>query len=103
MTPSSWSAAPRAWPSFGAEAMQTSQADEARRRGAAMRRSGRGDEVTVDEEASLRRYGLRPDRTELDALRELLAEPTEPLHYRQGDVGTAVLALCCAQYCNARV
>ncbi len=35
---------------------QTSQADEARRRGAAMRRSGRGDEVTVDEEASLRRY-----------------------------------------------
>jgi len=55
----------------------------------------------VDEDESLRRYGLRPAGTDLDAIRRLLAEQTELEHHRQGDADTALMKLCCVQLFNA--
>ena len=55
----------------------------------------------MDEDESLRRYGLRPAETDLDAIRQLLAEQTELEHHRQGDADTALMKLCCVQLFNA--
>jgi hypothetical protein len=57
----------------------------------------------VDEDEGLRRYGLRPVGSDLDAIRQLLAEQTEQEHHRQGDADTALMKLCCVQLFNAGV
>ena len=61
------------------------------------------DHSRVDEDESLQRYGLRPAGTDLDAIRQLLAEQTELEHHRQGDADTELMKLCCVQLFNAGV
>lgn len=55
----------------------------------------------MDEDESLRRYGLHPADTDLDEVRELLAERTRLERRAQGDGDTEVMRLCCVQLFNA--
>jgi hypothetical protein len=51
----------------------------------------------VDEDESLRRYGLRPSAADLPRIRELLAARTELERRKQGDGDTELMKLCCVQ------
>jgi hypothetical protein len=55
----------------------------------------------VDEEMSLRRYGLRPSEGELDEIRQLLRAQTLLEREAQGDGDTELMRLCCVQLFNA--
>jgi hypothetical protein len=57
----------------------------------------------LDEDESLRRYGLRPGGADLDAVRGLLAEQTELERRCPGDADTELMKLCCVQLFNAGV
>lgn len=66
-------------------------------------RSSRLDEqgVFVDEDESLRRYGLRPSAEDLEQVRDLLRIHTALERRRQGDGDTELMRLCCVQLFNA--
>ncbi|GAA4618126.1 hypothetical protein GCM10023195_81260 [Actinoallomurus liliacearum] len=55
----------------------------------------------MDEDESLRRYGLRPSAGDLERIRELLETRTEMERRRQGDGDTELLKLSCVQLFNA--
>ncbi|MFB6889021.1 hypothetical protein ACFCX4_06860, partial [Kitasatospora sp. NPDC056327] len=55
----------------------------------------------MDEETSLRRYGLRPAAADLDAIRALLGEHTARERHTQGGGDTGLLRLCCVQLFNS--
>ncbi|MGW9206045.1 hypothetical protein ACWGR4_03515 [Embleya sp. NPDC055664] len=55
----------------------------------------------MDEEESLRRFGLRPGRAHLDEIRELLGEHTERERRAQGEGDTELMKLCCVQLFNS--
>ncbi|MEV5750938.1 hypothetical protein AB0L00_24205 [Actinoallomurus sp. NPDC052308] len=55
----------------------------------------------MDEDESLRRYGLRPSAGDLERIRELLETRTAMERRRQGDGDTALLKLSCVQLFNA--
>jgi hypothetical protein len=59
--------------------------------------------VFVDEETSLRRYGLRPSAGELDEVRQILSAETLLECRQQGDGDTELMKLCCVQLFNAGV
>ncbi|MFD3503520.1 hypothetical protein [Streptomyces sp. NPDC058678] len=55
----------------------------------------------MDDEESLRRYGLRPVGPDLDEIRALLREHTERERRAQGEGDTELLKLCCVQLFNS--
>ncbi|MFE9423616.1 hypothetical protein ACFYNO_11720 [Kitasatospora sp. NPDC006697] len=55
----------------------------------------------MDEEESLRRYGLRPRRARLGEVRALLREQTERERRAQGEGDTELMKLCCVQLFNS--
>ncbi|MFJ8232829.1 hypothetical protein ACIQ9E_23250 [Streptomyces sp. NPDC094448] len=55
----------------------------------------------MDEEESLRRFGLRPARAHLDGIRGLLGEHTERERRAQGGGDTELMRLCCVQLFNS--
>jgi hypothetical protein len=55
----------------------------------------------VNEDESLRRYGLRPASSDLDQIRELLQARAARESQRQGDGDTELMKLCCVQLFNA--
>lgn len=55
----------------------------------------------MDEDESLRRYGLRPSGRELDAVRALLDVEAGKERRAQGDGDTELMKLCCVQLFNA--
>jgi hypothetical protein len=57
----------------------------------------------VDEEMSLRRYGLRPSEGQLDDVRQVLRDQTVLERRRQGDGDTELMKLCCVQLFNAGI
>jgi hypothetical protein len=54
----------------------------------------------MDEDESLRRYGLHPAAEDLDAIRTLLSEHTGRERRAQGDGDTELMKLCCVQLFN---
>lgn len=54
----------------------------------------------MDDEESLRRYGLRPAIADLDDVRALLSEHTERERRTQGEGDTELMKLCCVQLFN---
>ncbi|WP_441248741.1 hypothetical protein [Kitasatospora sp. McL0602] len=68
-----------------------------------MRDSGQWDTkgTAMDEDESLRRYGLRPTGTSLGEVRELLTAQTRLERRAQGDGDTALMKLCCVQLFHA--
>jgi hypothetical protein len=54
----------------------------------------------VNEEVSLRRYGLRPSEGDLDEIRQVLQTQTAFERHRQGDGDTELMKLCCVQLFN---
>jgi hypothetical protein len=61
--------------------------------------SGKGGPVNEDE--SLRRYGLRPSAADLEQVRELLEAHAALERQRQGDGDTELMKLCCVQLFTA--
>jgi hypothetical protein len=59
--------------------------------------------VFVDEEMSLRRYGLWPSKGELDEIRQTLRAQTLLERAQQGDGDTELMKLCCVQLFNAGI
>ncbi|MER5466244.1 hypothetical protein ABT010_37495 [Streptomyces sp. NPDC002668] len=59
--------------------------------------------MALDEDESLRRYGLRPAGVNLDEVRGLLAAQTLLERRPQGDGDTELMKLCCVQLFNAAV
>lgn len=57
----------------------------------------------MDEDESLRRYGLRPTGADLGDVRELLRVQTERERRSQGVGDTELMKLCCVQLFNAGV
>ncbi|MFC8349877.1 hypothetical protein [Streptomyces sp. NPDC057280] len=57
----------------------------------------------MDEDESLRRYGLHPVGTDLHEVRELLRGQTERERRCQGAGDTELMKLCCVQLFNAGV
>ena len=57
----------------------------------------------MDEDESLRLYGLHPVGTDLDEVRELLRGQTERERRSQGAGDTELMKLCCVQLFNAGV
>ncbi|MFM9596387.1 hypothetical protein ACKI1J_16905 [Streptomyces scabiei] len=55
----------------------------------------------MDEDESLRRYGLHPVGAHLDEVRDLLAVQTRLEKRAQGDGDTELMKLCCVQLYNA--
>ncbi|MFK0172866.1 hypothetical protein ACIQU5_29120 [Streptomyces sp. NPDC090306] len=55
----------------------------------------------VDEERSLRRYGLHPATADLDEIRRLLLAQAGLERRAQGDGDTELMRLCCVQLFNA--
>ncbi|MFF2656845.1 hypothetical protein ACFVUH_05720 [Kitasatospora sp. NPDC058032] len=55
----------------------------------------------MDDEESLRRFGLRPARAHLDEIRELLGEHTARERRAQGEGDTELMKLCCVQLFNS--
>jgi len=55
----------------------------------------------MDEEESLRRYGLHPSGADLDEVRRLLSEHTRLERRAQGEGDTELMKLCCVQLFNA--
>jgi hypothetical protein len=55
----------------------------------------------MDEDESLRRYGLRPSGRELDAVRALLEAEAAKERRAQGEGDTELMKLCCVQLLNA--
>ncbi|MGW1278823.1 hypothetical protein ACWD4V_17960 [Streptomyces tsukubensis] len=55
----------------------------------------------MDDEESLRRFGLRPARAHLDEIRGLLGEHTERERRAQGGGDTELMKLCCVQLFNS--
>ena len=55
----------------------------------------------MNEDESLRRYGLHPVGSDLDQVRELLAAQAAYEWQRQGDGDTELMKLCCVQLFNA--
>ncbi|MFE7562526.1 hypothetical protein [Kitasatospora sp. NPDC057500] len=55
----------------------------------------------MDDEESLRRFGLRPTGAHLDEIRELLGEHTERERRAQGEGDTELMKLCCVQLFNS--
>ena len=55
----------------------------------------------MNEDDSLRRYGLHPVGSDLDQVRELLAAQAAYERQRQGDGDTQLMKLCCVQLFNA--
>ncbi|MER7770950.1 hypothetical protein [Kitasatospora sp. NPDC096140] len=55
----------------------------------------------MDEDAGLRRFGLRPDRTHLGEIRALLGEHTAREKHAQGEGDTELMKLCCVQLFNS--
>ncbi|MEU9731853.1 hypothetical protein [Streptomyces sp. NPDC048002] len=55
----------------------------------------------MDEQESLRRYGLRPVGTDLDEIRALLREHTARERRVQGAGDTELMRLCCFQLFNS--
>jgi hypothetical protein len=55
----------------------------------------------MDEDESLRRYGLRPSGRELAAVRALLEVEDGKERRAQGDGDTELMKLCCVQLFNA--
>ncbi|CAM5608086.1 hypothetical protein [Streptomyces aurantiogriseus] len=55
----------------------------------------------MDEQESLRRYGLRPVGADLDEIRALLREHTARERRAQGDGDTVLMKLCCVQLFNS--
>lgn len=55
----------------------------------------------MDEEESLRRYGLHPVGVDLDEIRALLREHTERERRVQGKGDTELMKLCCVQLFNS--
>ncbi|MEU2784191.1 hypothetical protein [Streptomyces sp. NPDC007110] len=55
----------------------------------------------MDEEACLRRYGLRPAGTDLDEVRALLGEHAARERRAQGEGDTILMRLCCVQLFNS--
>jgi hypothetical protein len=54
----------------------------------------------VDEDESLRRYGLRPPATDLEQIRDILHAQTALERRSQGDGDTELMKLCCVQLFN---
>jgi hypothetical protein len=54
----------------------------------------------MNEDESLRRYGLRPAESDLDQIREMLEIQTVLEHRNQGDGDTELMKLCCVQLFN---
>jgi hypothetical protein len=54
----------------------------------------------VNEDESLRRYGLSPAAGDLDEVREILAVQTTRERRHQGDGDTELMKLCCVQLFN---
>ncbi|QKW23800.1 hypothetical protein HUT16_36060 [Kitasatospora sp. NA04385] len=54
----------------------------------------------MDEEESLRRFGLHPTGARLDEVRRLLGERTERERRAQGEGDTELMRLCCVQLFN---
>jgi hypothetical protein len=57
----------------------------------------------VNEDMSLRRYGLRPPERDLDEIRQILRTQTMLERQHQGDGDTELMKLCCVQLFNAGV
>ncbi|WP_189837344.1 hypothetical protein [Streptomyces umbrinus] len=57
----------------------------------------------MDEDESLRRYGLHPAGANLDEVRELLAARTQLEKRAQGDGDTELMKLCCVQLFNVGI
>ena len=55
----------------------------------------------MDDEESLRRYGLRPAGADLDEIRALLREQTERERRAQGEGDTELMKQCCVQLFNS--
>ncbi|GAA1402150.1 hypothetical protein GCM10009639_45330 [Kitasatospora putterlickiae] len=55
----------------------------------------------MDDEESLRRFGLRPAGAGLDEIRELLREHAERERHAQGRGDTELMKLCCVQLFNS--
>ncbi|MFE2628341.1 hypothetical protein ACFYZU_27755 [Streptomyces sp. NPDC001651] len=55
----------------------------------------------MDEEACLRRYGLRPAGADLDEVRALLGEHAARERRAQGEGDTILMRLCCVQLFNS--
>jgi hypothetical protein len=55
----------------------------------------------MDEEESLRRFGVHPAAEDLDAIRTLLVEHTERERRAQGEGDTELMKLCCVQLFNS--
>lgn len=55
----------------------------------------------MDEDESLRRYGLHPTGTDLEEVRRLLSAHTRLERRAQGDGDTELMKLCCVQLFNA--
>ncbi|MER6365599.1 hypothetical protein [Kitasatospora sp. NPDC001527] len=55
----------------------------------------------MDDEESLRRFGLRPARGQLDEIRGLLREHAERERRAQGEGDTELMKLCCVQLFNS--
>jgi hypothetical protein len=55
----------------------------------------------VDEDESLRRYGLRPSGADLAEIRETLRDRSAKERRNQGDGDTELMKLCCVQLFNA--
>ncbi|MEU1185777.1 hypothetical protein ABZ464_50865 [Streptomyces sp. NPDC005820] len=54
----------------------------------------------MDEDESIRRYGLHPVGTDLDEVRELLRGQTKRERHSQGTGDTELMKLCCVQLFN---
>ncbi|MGA5817654.1 hypothetical protein ACPC54_07315 [Kitasatospora sp. NPDC094028] len=54
----------------------------------------------MDEDESLRRFGLQPGGAQLDEIRALLREHTERERRAQGEGDTELMKLCCVQLFN---
>ncbi|MEV7342836.1 hypothetical protein [Streptomyces sp. NPDC093544] len=59
--------------------------------------------MAMDEDESLRRYGLHPVGADLDEVRGLLTTQTRLEERTQGDGDTELMKLCCVQLFNAGV
>ncbi|WP_326720985.1 hypothetical protein OHT59_17390 [Streptomyces sp. NBC_00243] len=59
--------------------------------------------MAMDEDDSLRRYGLHPVAADLDEVRGLLTVRTRLEKRAQGDGDTELMKLCCVQLFNAGV
>ncbi|MBV9380796.1 MAG: hypothetical protein JOY82_23070 [Streptosporangiaceae bacterium] len=55
----------------------------------------------MDEDESLRRYGLHPAGRDLDQVREMLAVQAARERQAQGEGDTGLMKLCCVQLFNA--